>query len=207
MKNLWWVAGLTLALCPLGVAAQGDGTARAASHALAASYAAPSTDDAEGDVSPDFSPGDEIPPLGWVNLLGIDFRGNSSDSVLRSNNDGAVWCATGSDVYALGHLRVPHGATITHLRLWGWDGSPSANLSATLYRSCLPDLGPDDATITPLGSTGSSGAPNGFTSVTTLSPPVVVDEHTCTYFVELDFGACDDAGYLAAAKVRVQYNK
>lgn len=207
MKNAWWVMGLTLALCPLGLAAQGDSAASTVPRALAASDVAPWTADTDEGANPNFSPGDEIPGQGWVNLLGTDFRGNSSDTVLLSNNQGFAWCAAGSAPFALAHLRVPHGATISHLRLWGWDGTSAGDVSAALLRFCLPDVGPGDSTVTTLVSTSSSGMPGGFTAVKQLVSPVVVDEHTCTYFVELDFGNCDGSGILAAAKVRVQYDK
>jgi hypothetical protein len=144
--------------------------------------------------------------VGHVTLFGYDLRGRTGPYQYEATTEsGAQWC-TGSERFADARLDVPHNVNITHLRIWGFDGSADHDVAGILFRSCLPDMEAGTQTNTNLGTAASTGTPGAFTEAITISTEPT-NTNLCTYYVRARFGVdCAGVGQTTFRKARVQYS-
>lgn len=150
----------------------------------------------------------EFPGVGWVNVLGYEFRGRSGPYQYGTSPiTTAHWCE-GSEEFADARIDIPHNATISFFRIWGLDGSADHDVTAYLFESCLPDISAGSHTNTVLQEISSTGTPGAFT-VTSSPSAGPTDTRTCTYWVRVRFGGvgsnCAAGGTTSIRKARVQY--
>ena len=154
------------------------------------------------ELSPNAGPSPD-----WVNLMSYDFLGLTSGFKFGSWLQDGLVCMTGSSHNIVSaRVHIPHKRKITYFRLWGYDNSTSGNLKATLWRNCLPDTAAGTPVMTSLATVSSTGAPGNFTTVSALSPALVVDAHVCTYWAAVEFTECADLP-LQLRKIHVEHTK
>lgn len=147
-----------------------------------------------------------LPNIGWVSVLGYEFRGRRTPYEYGTNaTNAAHWCAAG-DRFADARIDIPHNATIEFFRMWGLDSSVGHDVAAFLFESCLPNLTAGPPVITNLHQIASSGAPGPFT-VSSFPNVGPTNLERCTYFVRVRFGeGCAGNSQTTVRKVRVQYS-
>lgn len=120
---------------------------------------------------------------------------------------GSVNCTPdGSDSFADMQVRLPDGAALQFMRIWGADTVTQA-LQASFERRCQASFDGSNVTITNLATITTSG--NGGELTTSISIPgsITIDNEQCTYHVRVRFGdspsVCSDG--LTLHKVRFQW--
>lgn len=212
MKRTYWMTGMALLLYPLLSTVQADPVHDWLPDALGPlenqmeSAHEPWYDSLDLTIDPTATPSPD-----WVNVLGIDFRGYSSGFKYGTFTHASLVCQSGTTTHtASARLDIPHKRKITHFRLWGYDNLASGDLSATLWRACLPEVAAAPApSVTALATVKSNGTPTDFTVVADLNPAHVVNAHLCTYWASVDFDQCSSAESLRlqVRKIHVEHRK
>jgi hypothetical protein len=211
MKRLLLFAALAAAL-PLAAAEPGlrpMTTAEIAAFGFAPDAATYLTADA-ASMTPN---ADTITPLGGSRTTtwsGRELRPNSAGAKLNGTAipGGALCTANSTDANGELQVRLPQGATLEFLRIWGDDAS-NEELAVSLLRRCQPSFDPGTPTIANLAALSSSGTPGDFTLATSIPNAVAIDNETCTYVVRVRFGDGNTScpGPLSLYKVRIQWSE
>ncbi|HTR02609.1 MAG TPA: S-layer homology domain-containing protein [Thermoanaerobaculia bacterium] len=86
---------------------------------------------------------------------------------------------------ALGQVRLPEGASLDYLEVWGYDDEPTYGMTATLYEFCA-GVGFDPPTTTLIGEIATLGS-GGYTYDVTPLYGHAVRNRDCGYSVRVKF--------------------
>ena len=148
-------------------------------------------------------------------INGVDYSAISAKEFIgRIDTTGTQWryrggpnCCVdlsrvGTERFADAQFSVPSGATLTFLRTWAYDNSPS-NLAFFVFEVCQPGFAGGTPVITTIASTATSGTPGHTSNLVALNRPV--NNQDCTYLARVRFDVTGPS--LALQKVRLQFNR
>jgi len=95
------------------------------------------------------------------------------------------WGGFGQAQEALGEVRLPEGASLDYLQVWGYDDEPTYGLTVTLYEFCA-GVGFDPPITTLVGELSTLGA-SGYTYDSTPLYGYPVRNRDCGYSVRVKF--------------------
>jgi hypothetical protein len=128
---------------------------------------------------------------------------------IRNPSGTGIYCsASSTDSRATADFQLPHGASLSFLRVWAVD-TDVQDMTMALDELCQPDFAAAQPIITLKGTVTTSGAPGQFTGLDSLSG--TVDNQSCVYRLRVQFGpsttSCSGSSVLAFYKARVQWNR
>jgi len=141
-------------------------------------------------------------------VTGDDFHMTSTDRQYQTDGNSYLYCNAGeTGRIASAVIEVPAGRRIIYLDMWGKDDSAGDVVSATLFATCHPTVGPGApgnlilATVTSAGQSGAFFADE-------VVPEYRADPDHCSYSINLLLGTdglCEGDALLLS-KVRVVWN-
>lgn len=133
-----------------------------------------------------------------------DQRGASNEVFFNDTADGR-WCELGSS-NAFGDmvLLLPHGTTVTSMRIWGFDTNATNNMTVSLIERCTPNNVAGGvftsviAEITPPGNSGN------FSQATAIGANNSIDTDACSYTLRTRYSTPGEINFCAGNTLRLQ---
>lgn len=131
-------------------------------------------------------------------------RGASSEVFLNDTADGR-WCDISSgNSFADIALNLPSGATLTSMRIWGFDQSISSDLTVSLIERCTPNQQAGSVFTSLISERTSSGSAGNFVSVIPIALNNTITNDSCSYTIRTRYSTPGDENFCAGSVLRLQ---
>ncbi|MDZ4812069.1 MAG: hypothetical protein SGI99_05555 [Pseudomonadota bacterium] len=133
-----------------------------------------------------------------------DQRGASNEVFFNDTADGR-WCELGSS-NAFGDivLMLPHGTTVTSMRIWGFDTNATNNMTVSLIERCTPNNVAGSVFTSVIAEITASANSGNFSQVTAIGANNSIDTDACSYTLRTRYSTPGEINFCAGNTLRLQ---